>query len=655
MTSPRKLTLLFHGQIIDHLGIQMYQSPVAAIAEMVSNSWDADSPRVEIKFNDSIDGKTIEISDQGSGMTFEECQKKFLQVGRCRRGKDPNEKSPIKNRPILGRKGIGKFAGFGIAEEIEISTISSLNGEATTFTLNLSELRTEEYVGTTGVDIKVQAYESPDKDRKSKSGTKITLRKLSISRLPSPETFMRSLGRKFTLYENVSDFEIIVQGTKITAENEQNIQYSFPTDYPKDKMPADIKILDNGWGEEAISSGRIIKWKFNFYKDTISEEELRGISVFCEGKLAQAPFHFNLTGGFGGQHGIEYLTGKVEAGFIDHEEKDIIATERQRLNWNHPVAAPLLVWGQDRIRELLEIWKDLRSAARLKQIADKVDNFSERLSRYSSSEQKTMHSALSKIAKISTLTDEQFIELGEALLTAWENGRLKDLIDKLGEAQSFSSEDLIKVLLEAKVLTALHVAEAIKAKLAIISTLKQKIDSADLENSIRDFIADNPWIVGPNFETYKKETRLKDIFDNAEEQAEKSHPKGSLYIKKIDLALTNGREIFVLEFMKPLKPVDHDHLNRFELYCNSISVQLAANTGLELSKDVKGLLIADKLDREGTTLKKLETLQKEGRNALTWKTLLSESLERHKDYLKIIVSSAPEDSRLKELLELVTH
>ena len=29
-----KLFLNFHGRIIDHLGIQMYQSPTAAIAEI---------------------------------------------------------------------------------------------------------------------------------------------------------------------------------------------------------------------------------------------------------------------------------------------------------------------------------------------------------------------------------------------------------------------------------------------------------------------------------------------------------------------------------------------------------------------------------------------------------------------------------------------
>jgi chaperone required for assembly of F1-ATPase len=44
----RRLWLSFHGRVIDHLGLQMYQSPVAALAELVANAWDADSEHVDI-------------------------------------------------------------------------------------------------------------------------------------------------------------------------------------------------------------------------------------------------------------------------------------------------------------------------------------------------------------------------------------------------------------------------------------------------------------------------------------------------------------------------------------------------------------------------------------------------------------------------------
>lgn len=57
MTTPEaRLQIRFHGRVIEHLGIDMYQSPVAAIAELVSNAWDADATRVEVLLPDSMVG-----------------------------------------------------------------------------------------------------------------------------------------------------------------------------------------------------------------------------------------------------------------------------------------------------------------------------------------------------------------------------------------------------------------------------------------------------------------------------------------------------------------------------------------------------------------------------------------------------------------------
>ncbi|MCY4226417.1 MAG: hypothetical protein OXF20_01735, partial [Gammaproteobacteria bacterium] len=50
------LYLRFHGRILDSLGIQMYQSPVAAIAELIANAWDADANSVNINLPSSLSG-----------------------------------------------------------------------------------------------------------------------------------------------------------------------------------------------------------------------------------------------------------------------------------------------------------------------------------------------------------------------------------------------------------------------------------------------------------------------------------------------------------------------------------------------------------------------------------------------------------------------
>ena len=153
MATKTDLTLGFHGRIIDHIGIQMYQSPTAALAEIVANAWDADATEADITFSFESEVKadwTITVLDNGNGMTKDECQNKFLNVGFNRReGDGPKATSAEKSRPLMGRKGIGKFAGFGIARFIEIDTVSKDTGEQTFFKLDQKEIRKgDTYVST---------------------------------------------------------------------------------------------------------------------------------------------------------------------------------------------------------------------------------------------------------------------------------------------------------------------------------------------------------------------------------------------------------------------------------------------------------------------------------------------------------------------------
>lgn len=48
--APEELVLTFAGNIVKHLGVQMYSGrPVPAIAELISNAWDADAKSVEVR------------------------------------------------------------------------------------------------------------------------------------------------------------------------------------------------------------------------------------------------------------------------------------------------------------------------------------------------------------------------------------------------------------------------------------------------------------------------------------------------------------------------------------------------------------------------------------------------------------------------------
>ena len=356
----KKLYLEFHGRVIEHLGIQMYQSPVNAIAELVANAWDADATCVEIELPErAADPNAVfVIRDDGIGMDFDECQNLFLAVGRNRRGGETEERT-AEGRPVLGRKGIGKFAGFGIASRVTVETVSAATGERTVFRLDLEALTADDRPSEVRKEIEVIDYAAPNEDRKDRRGTRITLSKLTIHRTPSENQFRISMARRFLLHQEQADFSVLVQGEPLPPSYDvAGFEYRFPQDLPQ---PIEgVEIVEDGWGLETVD-GNEIRWRFLFHEDTINEEELKGIAVFAGGKLAQRPFLFHLTQGLTGQHGAEYLAGQVVADFIDRLPADLIATERQRVNWDRSETSPLLRWGQRRLRRVFRVWAALRA------------------------------------------------------------------------------------------------------------------------------------------------------------------------------------------------------------------------------------------------------------------------------------------------------
>jgi len=642
-----KLYLHFHGRIIDSLGIQMYQSPVAAIAELIANAWDADATEVIVELPESLSGDPrIVVRDNGGGMTFQQCQDRYLNVGRNRRVEDATDSSPG-GRPVLGRKGIGKFAGFGIAELLEVDTTSGETGERTVFRLDLNGLRGDDYVGTAPKEVPLVVREGPDEARRSAKGTTVTLTRLKLGRAPSKSGFASSMARRFLINQSADNFDVKINGLELPQDNAlMGVEFDFPTDYRDDERPEGLQV-ENGVGIEKIGDDEI-QWRIKFTHDTIGTEELRGVSVFCGIKVAQTPFFFNLSGGLSGQHGQQYMSGQVQADFLDKLDADIITTERQRVNWEHEEAQPLQEWGQQRVKSLLSIWKARRAEDKLRRIDDKVAPFSQRLERLKSTERRTVAGAIKKIATIESISEAQFADLSNGILTAWEGGRLHELIDNVASVETMDESVLLNMLAEAQVLNALHVAEAVKAKVEIVSGLRKRIEERDLENAVRDYIAESPWLMSPEWETFKKETSVRNLVSEAAKEARLD--EDDRWNKRVDLVMSSGRQLLIVEFMRPGLTVDRDHINRYQEYIDVLRSSVAKNTDLEF-RTVSGLLVADKLDRRRGMDETLKRLAQDDMRALEWHGLLERAEAQWEEFLTVLVERAPEDERLSSLRE----
>ena len=340
------------------------------------------------------------------------------------------------------------------------------------------------------------------------------------------------------------------------------------------------------------------------------------------------------------------MTGMVKADYLDQLHADIITTERQRINWEHLEARTILNWGETRIKELLRTWKERRAEEKIRLLNEKMVPFGERLDKLVASERKVVERAVKKIATIETLEDEQFCSLGEAILTAWEAGRLQELISDVSQVEQMDEEVLLKVLVEAQVLNALHVAEAVKAKLSLVDGLSERIRKRELENAVRDYISENPWLLSPEWETFKKEITVKTLVEEVAQEVKLNELDD--WKKRVDLVLSSGQQLLIVEFMRPGLTVDRDHLERFQRYIDILRARVRDNTALRFHH-ITGLLVADNLSRPSGIQALYERLEQSDMYCLEWEQLLSQAKAQWEEFFEVLTQRAPDDARVQAL------
>src|SRR3989338_1649333 len=111
INTPKKLVMKFDPLIIDDLGAKLYSTLPPIISELIANGYDACAKKVWIELAGTGESKTITVTDNGVGMSFDEVDKKYLKIGRKRREEEAQKKLKCGRLPI-GKKGLGKLAFF---------------------------------------------------------------------------------------------------------------------------------------------------------------------------------------------------------------------------------------------------------------------------------------------------------------------------------------------------------------------------------------------------------------------------------------------------------------------------------------------------------------------------------------------------------------
>lgn len=355
MEENKKLQMRFAPNTIEHLGVRMYSTLPPVIAELIANSYDADATNVEIYLND-INDKEIIVRDNGHGMSFDEINEKFLIIGRNRRVKNETDISP-KGRKIIGKKGLGKLSFFGISHEIEICTVK--DKKENIFVMNWDQItKTED--NENGIENYEPKILSFNKNVEKENGTNIILRKIQRKSDFNASDLADNISRYFII-EKDFNIEIIYNNkTPIIINNER--KYLILSAQVKWDIPEDIEIISDYKHKNDIV-GHLLTTE----KPISPSTNMRGITLFSRKKLVNLPEYFSDSTS---SHFFNYLTGWLEVDFIDELDEDVIGTNRQSLNWDHPEIEKLRIYLQNILRFLERDWRKKRNEIR-KDILDK--------------------------------------------------------------------------------------------------------------------------------------------------------------------------------------------------------------------------------------------------------------------------------------------
>jgi hypothetical protein len=193
-----------------------YSSSERALRELVDNAWDAEAKSVRITLPTPMTPDPIIIQDDGNGMKEQELRQEYLNIASPRSSRK-GDRTPNLSRIVKGRRGVGKFSGLILADEMEV--ITRAHGTQTRITISKTVLM------AAGKDIEQVPLpvevETCDKEH---HGTTVILRHLNPRlNFPQPDKLREILAYD---YGRETGIELFINGDRVFRHEIQGAKFS---------------------------------------------------------------------------------------------------------------------------------------------------------------------------------------------------------------------------------------------------------------------------------------------------------------------------------------------------------------------------------------------------------------------------------------------
>lgn len=685
---------------VDKLGVKLYDKVSAVIAELISNSYDADSTTVNVeipvnkylakKENGQIIDSNFEIRviDNGIGMDPAEVNKYYLKVGAERRTENApgrGDLSPNFRRRVMGRKGVGKLAPFGICEEIEVITSggrkitdSTSTGETQSgyriahFIMNRNDILQDsdhDYIAKPG---------NLDNTLKASTGTTIILRNFSYRRVSNLKTFSRQLAQRFGL--SSSDWKITIHDNK-TQDNEgkhivgsfeietmenSKIRFQGPdgpnlsTD-PENKERYKMIAPEGSTNTGVPSAGFLHDERFYpvtgwvaYARQSYRDDLMAGIRIYCRGKIAAQTAVFNRKAGFQGENSVRsYLVGELHADWLD-ESDDLIQTDRRDILWSDEIGQEFQKWGQKVVESVGRIARD-PARKRTWEIFLEISHFEERLTQmFPGKEQESIRENAKKLAKSIGQTiradevrnSEVINPIVELSLEMAPHVTLDETLRKAADKEHTPIAAMNQILKTARLAELSSFGGIAAKRIKVIERVRiLKNDAMTAESQLQNLLECAPWLINPEwapitanqtFNTLKQELerKLSKALGKSVNLADTLHPT-----KRPDFVLSNqDRGLQIIEIKRPGHSLSNEEMDRIIVYKRTIDKFLQESKEHGYGRHYNKATITVICDEISVTGAQEDSynyhVDKGCLIRIRWEDFLLKTMRMHRDFLK---------------------
>ena len=701
--SKARYTMTISRLTVDKLGVKLYDKASAVMAELIANAYDADATTVSVrapmgellatKINGVLRDKGFEIliEDDGIGMTPAEVNTFYLKVGAERRN-DPlrGPTSRKFKRKVMGRKGVGKLAPFGICRTIEVITSGgepvkgheagkSVSGYTTAHLI----LDRDKVLKDTDQDYHPIPGQF-DGQIRQKTGTLLRLQLFAHRHVPAIEDLERQLSQRFGLASANWRIDLIdntktdtgptgrrtVGGFSSSIEKMEGTELRFVekkrAGKKRDAIPTkgDYETLDSSdQVEDEIAPG--FEYNGRFYpvvgwaaysKQPYKDDLMAGIRIYCHGKIAAQTSIFNNKAGFHGEYDIRsYLVGELHADWLD-EDEDLIQTDRRDILWSHELGEAFEKWGRELVLLLgkrsrtplkKKIWDRFKEISRIEERAEKA---------FPSPAQKDIRGRALEFAKLvgstireSELADKEHVEnLVQLSLNFAPHITLNNMLREAAEEGTSTIAVITSILRTARIAELSSFGQIAEERVRVIERVEALKDNPDtLEGTFQELITQAPWLIDPqwspvianqSFATLKSEFEKLYKERTGEDLNLDSFASGN---KRCDFVLTQYEgSIQIVEIKKPHHNLDTDDFTRLNRYVDLMTEFLDAPANASFKNLFPNgfhvTLVCDGLGLKDVHLRAFKgLLEAKILTHINWKSFLLKTRKMHEDFLTI--------------------